>query len=369
MIPTGDGSQDVGLIFPHLVGNGMVALIYLAVFVTTLKPFFSRSVSSNQATKVLAPFSFLLFAIFAIQGTMTAVWPSPLLETLWLLIALLPGMIYFFYFHFRKFFPGGGTVASPSAKFDKLKSEFLSVASHELRTPLSVINGFGEILIREKLGTLNDEQKRRVRKILMQGQRLNRIIDELLDISRIRSGKMEVRKEVFDLVPVLKACLDDHQIVCEQQQIELRDEIADVLPDVVGDLERITQIIVNLLSNAIKYTEIGGKVTLAAHHQNKRKHVRVEIRDTGIGIEPDEQKNVFEEFYRADRHHTRKYSGSGLGLTIVQQLVEAQGGKVGLECEGLGKGCCFYFTIPMAAVPKSRIFSSAFAKVELTRKR
>jgi len=194
--------------------------------------------------------------------------------------------------------------------FDKrwsheLKDEFLSVASHELRTPLSVINGFGEILVREKLGPLNDEQKRRVRKILMQGQRLNRIIDELLDLSRIRSGKIECRRDVFDLVPVLKACIDDHQIVCEQQKIELKDQIPDVVPDVLGDLERVTQVIVNLLNNAIKYTEPGGEISISVDCDRSQKEVIVNVQDTGIGISEEDLEHLFREFWRSRRNPCR----------------------------------------------------------------
>ena len=234
--------------------------------------------------------------------------------------------------------------------FDELKGEFLSVASHELRTPLSVITGFAEILVREKVGPLNDEQKRRVRKIMMQGQRLNRIVDELLDLSRIRSGKIDVRRDVFDLVPVLKACLDDHHIVCEQQKLELCDKVPDVLPDVTGDLERVMQVIVNLLNNAIKYTEPGGKIALTAFQEPGKSEVRVEVRDTGIGIAPEDQGRVFEEFYRSSHPKARKFAGSGLGLAIVKQLVETQGGRVGLQSTGIGQGSCFFFTLPMAKV-------------------
>lgn len=236
----------------------------------------------------------------------------------------------------------------PVSRFDQLKDEFLTVASHELRTPMSVINGFAEILVREKIGPLNDEQKRRIRKILMQGQRLNRIIDELLDLSRIRSGKIEVKKQVFDIVPVLKACLDDQQIVCEQQNIKLIDKIPDVLPDIEGDLERVTQVVINLLGNAVKYTPGGGEVRLSAEVGRSSKFVQINVVDTGIGISSENQAFVFDEFFRASSQSVTKCKGSGLGLAIVKQLVEAQGGRVGLRSSGTGQGSTFFFTIPAA---------------------
>ncbi|MCM8776019.1 MAG: HAMP domain-containing histidine kinase, partial [Candidatus Omnitrophica bacterium] len=226
---------------------------------------------------------------------------------------------------------------------------------HELRTPLSVINGFAEILVREKLGPLNDEQKRRVRKILLQGQRLNHIIDELLDLSRIRSGKIEVRCDVFDLIPVLKASLDDHHVLCEQQKLELVDSLPDVLPDVIGDLDRVTQVVVNLLNNAIKYTEPGGRIEISARYDRQKDQVRVEVKDTGIGVDPEDQPRLFQEFYRASAKHHKKFTGSGLGLAIVKQLIESQHGEVGVISEGLGMGSCFYFTLPAAKNQKKQV--------------
>lgn len=250
----------------------------------------------------------------------------------------------------------GGDTALQSRidRFHQQKDEFVSMASHELRTPLSIITGFAEILVRERLGTLNDEQKRRVRKILMQGRRLNRIVDELLDLNRIRSGKVEVKKIVFDLVPVLKACYDDHVDICEQQHLVFEDHVPDVLPDVSGDLERVTHIVVNLINNAIKYTPPGGKIVLEARHPEGTGCVEVTIRDTGIGIDPAEQELIFNEFYRCNQPTPRKYSGSGLGLAIVKQLVESMNGKVWVESEGHGKGCAFTFTIPIAKQPATK---------------
>ena len=333
----------------HVITNLFISLLYLGVSLVVLKYLFQKRLVRNIFTAALAVFFILLSFSFFVYG----VWMPPALQTrisvLWFTAASFPAIL-FLIFRRRVAIVAGEDGIVSSAKFNKLKEEFLSMASHELRTPLSVINGFAEILVREKLGTLNDEQKRRVRKILMQAQRLNRILDELLDLSRIRSGKVEVRRDVFALVPLLKACLDDHQIVCEQQQLELLDKIPDELPDVVGDLERVTQIIVNLLNNAIKYTESHGTITVTASHVPEKKEVMVEVVDTGIGIGLGDQLHVFDEFYRSSHEAARKYSGSGLGLAIVKQLVEYQGGRVGLHSEGVGLGTTFFFTLPVAPV-------------------
>lgn len=324
------------------------AFFYFAILTFIIKLICVRKGTRTRFTFAFGVLAFCLTAYFLLNlRGVEALLPRPI-QILMPLAMIIPGIV------LLSCRDQVILVASPSEleakmeRFHQLKNEFLTVASHELRTPLSVINGFAEILVREKLGTLNDEQKRRVRKILMQGQRLNRIIDELLDLNRIRSGKVEMRKMVFDLVPVLKACYDDHVVICEQQNIRFEDKIPDVLPDVNADLDRTTQVIVNLLNNAIKYTPSGGKVTLEAIHEKNDPFLKVVVTDTGIGIDLTEQTFVFNEFYRSSQSVSRKYAGSGLGLAIVKQLVESQGGTVSLSSEGLGKGCVFTFTLPLA---------------------
>jgi signal transduction histidine kinase len=319
----------------------LLSVIYFLLFLLTSEMMIKRRTARNFYT---ASLNLLFLSLALVFSTQWFLPPEHRLHMPWLgvLMAVLPAILFVY---FRTHYSGAEESVESMTRFNQLKDEFLSVASHELRTPLSVINGFAEILVREKLGTLNDEQKRRVRKILMQAQRLNRIVDELLDLSRIRSGKVQIRHDVFDLVPVLKACLDDHQIVCEQQNIILKDDLPDVLPDVAGDIERITQIVVNLLNNAIKYTEPGGTVTLAASYRKARNEIYIEIRDSGIGIDLKDQPRVFEEFFRCNHNYARRYSGSGLGLAIVKQLVEVHEGHVGVFSEGLGKGSTFFFTL------------------------
>ena len=336
---------------PHFVSNLLVAGLYLVISLFLIKTVITHSSFRNALIFSMASVFILLSLIFGTYAFLKPVCSFFGFELFALLLAGLPAVFFIFQIPLLV----GQNAITPAARFNQMKDEFLSVASHELRTPLSVINGFAEILVREKLGPLNDEQKRRVRKILQQGQRLNRIVDELLDLSRIRSGKVEIRQQVFDLVPVLKACLDDHLIVCDQQKIQMVDSVPDVLPDVLGDLERVTQVVVNLLNNAIKYTTVGGTVTLAAYFNQPKNEVTVEVRDTGIGIDPKDQARIFEEFYRANDAYARKLKGSGLGLAIVKQLVEAQGGRVGLHSEGSGKGCSFFFTLPPSNLSKVQI--------------
>ncbi len=332
-----------------------VGFLYLLAFLFLFRLMFRNVILQNLFIGSIAGMFLLLCSAFFIQAVVSPCWKNAFVELCWLGASSVPALLFLCYRGQSSMIAQAEAMTS-SKKFNQMKEEFLSVASHELRTPLSVINGFAEILVREKLGSLNDEQKRRVRKILMQGQRLNRIVDELLDLSRIRSGKVDVRKDVFDLIPVLKACLDDHQVVCEQQKIKLIDGVPDVLGDVTGDVERVTQIVVNLLNNAIKYTEPGGTVTLRAFEDVPRREIVIEVVDTGLGVDPADQPRLFEEFYRANDPNARKLSGSGLGLAIVRQLVEAQGGKVGLSSEGKGKGSRFFFTLPTAIRGRAEIF-------------
>lgn len=341
----------------QLIINSLLALIYVLLFFLLVETLLKRPAIRNLFTFGIAVLCVLLAGMFMARIFMPAPVKWYYVESIWVIVVLLPAILFLY---FRNQFSGAEQSMAALERFNLMKDEFLSVASHELRTPLSIINGFAEILVREKLGPMNDEQKRRVRKILMQGQRLNRIVDELLDLSRIRSGKVHVRKDVFDLIPVLKVCLDDHRIVCDQQKIELIDQIPDILPDVTGDLERVTQIVVNLLNNAIKYTESGGQVIVTASFQKEKEEVIIEVKDTGIGIAPHDQARVFEEFYRSVNPEARKFSGSGLGLAIVKQLVEAQGGRVGLHSEGLGKGSTFFFTLKASQTAKEKKSPSVF---------
>ncbi len=337
-----------------------VAFLYLLSFLYLVRLMIKKPILKNIFVGSIASLFFLLFLTFSIQAIVSPCWQNMYLECGWLAASSIPAILFLGYRGQSSMIARVEAMAS-AEKFNQMKEEFLSVASHELRTPLSVINGFAEILVREKLGILNEEQKRRVRKILMQGQRLNRIVDELLDLSRIRSGKVDVRKDVFDLIPVLKACMDDHLVVCEQQKIQLKDQVPDVLPDVQADVERVTQVVVNLLNNAIKYTESGGAVTVRAFEIKGKNEICIEVQDTGIGIDAKDQPRLFEEFYRANDPQARKFSGSGLGLAIVKQLVEAQGGKVGAHSEGLGRGSRFFFTLPMSSgvIRKAEIFCPA----------
>lgn len=331
----------------YLVINLLGCVSYLIVSLTLIRLFKAKLIPKSKPLIIGMGFSFAFSFLYFTSGLIVYFQHKNPQGSLFECALLMP-VLFFFIFH-KQLLPLNSNAQSVNARFNQLKDEFLTVASHELRTPLSIISGFAEILMREKLGPLNDEQKRRVRKILMQGQRLNRIVDELLDLSRIRSGKISVKKEIFDIIPVLKACYEDHVVICDQQNIQFQEKIPDTLPDVLGDLDRVTQIIVNLLNNAIKYTPTGGKILLMAEHDKEHSRIRINITDTGIGIDSSEQELIFEEFYRSNDPTSRKHAGSGLGLAIVKQLAESQDGAVSVYSAGLGNGSTFTFSLPVAS--------------------
>ncbi len=228
----------------------------------------------------------------------------------------------------------------------RFKTEFLTNMSHELRTPLNTIIGFGDLLISGKSdGPLRPEQLKDVNKILRSARHLLQLINDILDISKIEAGKVELWKEMFDLREITSELSSTAQALIGQSPIELRLEIEEGLPPVLADKLKIKQIILNLLSNAIKFTEKGA-VTLRAILG--RGEVQISVADTGIGLAKEDTAVIFEAFKQVDGSTTRKVQGTGLGLAISKSLVEMHGGRIWAESEGPGQGSVFTFTLPLA---------------------
>ncbi|NLZ38020.1 MAG: cell wall metabolism sensor histidine kinase WalK, partial [Firmicutes bacterium] len=175
--------------------------------------------------------------------------------------------------------------------------------------------------------------------------RLNRLINDLLDLSRLEKGQFDMSKEELDLSPLLVNVVDKMQHQFNKQALDVKIEIADKLPPVWGNRDRIQQVLINLLSNAISFTPAGGKVKISASQEEE--WVRISVADSGVGIPPEEQEKVWQRFHKVDKSRTRKLGGTGLGLSIVKQIVEAHGGSVDLKSRP-GKGSVFSFTLPLA---------------------
>lgn len=230
-------------------------------------------------------------------------------------------------------------------ELDRMKTEFVSQVSHELRTPLTSIKGFTEVLLEGDAGAVNDEQCEFLGIIKSNVDRLVGLTDELLDISRIESGRLELRSEPIDLNVVIELVLGTLRplIVAKNQTIEV--DLSPDVPPVVGDVDRIVQVLTNLVSNAHKYTPQGGAIWISAEQHERM--ARVAVRDSGIGISPEDVPRLFTRFFRADTPVAREVGGTGLGLAIVKSTVELHGGTVAVESTP-GQGSTFSFTLPAA---------------------
>jgi signal transduction histidine kinase len=231
---------------------------------------------------------------------------------------------------------------------NRAKSQFLANMSHELRTPLNSIIGFSALLTEGLHGPLTERQRRDVGHIHASGQHLLAVINDILDLARVEAGKLELTLEPVALGPVIE---DSLTLVREQaaaKGLRLESELPEGLPPALADPLRLKQILSNLLSNAVKFTPEGGAVTVGARAEEEG--LALWVKDTGVGIAPEDQERIFREFEQADNTLARQHQGTGLGLALTRHLVELQGGKIRVESEGEGRGSTFTFTMPTAEV-------------------
>ncbi|WP_370574180.1 PAS domain-containing sensor histidine kinase [Methanomethylovorans sp.] len=227
---------------------------------------------------------------------------------------------------------------------NRTKSEFLANMSHELRTPLNSIIGFSDMLLEGVVGNLNEKQIRYLRNISGSGHHLLTLINDILDLSKVDSGKMQISYEKFTINEVFTDIRNNLANFAISKSITLNFEVEADLTDIYADKLKLKQILYNLVSNAIKFTSEQGSVYISASARSNRLHV--EVRDTGIGINTEDQKKLFSAFTQLDSTYSRKYQGSGLGLVLVKKFVEIHGGRVWVESES-GKGSNFIFEIPL----------------------
>lgn len=226
----------------------------------------------------------------------------------------------------------------------KRKTDFISSVSHELRTPLTSIKGYAAILLEEKLGSLPPAVKERLEKINRHSDELVHMVNDLLDIARIESGKIIMKIEEQDLKDIIVTVSDLILIQCKNKNIELVLDVQKDIPLILADRTQIERVFVNLLGNAVKFTLQNGRITIKA--RAKDKIVQVDISDTGIGIPPDALSKIFDEFYRVDNPINQEVKGTGLGLSLVKHIIEAHKGNIWVESK-LDKGSKFSFTLPV----------------------
>ena len=246
-------------------------------------------------------------------------------------------------------------------EMNAVKSDFLATMSHELRTPLNSILGFSEVL--ESVESLNDQQKRYVQNIRKSGSVLLDMINDILDLAKMESGKMDTRLADFQIEQIVAAQCDMARPLAEKKNIDLEHSVPGELPPMHQDQSRVQQILNNLLSNAIKFTPEGGRITVSVKEDGDGSMV-MRITDTGVGIADDDKQTIFEKFRQARGGDagaadamTREYSGTGLGLSIVKELCRLLEGEISVESE-LGKGSTFTVRLPWRLQEQPRLDSA-----------
>jgi len=227
-------------------------------------------------------------------------------------------------------------------KISKRKSDFISSVSHEIRTPLTSIKGYAAILLASKLGALPEEIRSRLEKINRHSDELVHMVNDLLDISRIESGKMEIRKETLSLISITEKIADLFSEQFKTKNISFNSNLSNDCQEIFADRGQIERVFINLVGNALKFTPQNGKIDINASCVNKI--TQIDVKDTGFGIPQDAQENIFEEFFRVDNTINQEVKGTGLGLTLVKHIIEAHQGKIWVKSK-VGEGSTFSFTL------------------------
>jgi PAS domain S-box-containing protein len=230
-------------------------------------------------------------------------------------------------------------------EIDQMKSDFISLVSHELRTPLTSIIGFVSFILDGKAGAINDRQRNSLARVQRQSKRLAALINDLLDISRIESGRIQMEQEPISLLEIVTQRIEEIRPQADEKSIRLDLTAPESVPTIFGDEARMGQVFTNLIGNAIKFTPNNGEVSIKVRVDGSLLHV--EVIDTGPGIPAEERQKVFDKFYQLSDISTRQQGGSGLGLSITKSIVEAHGGKLWIDDGNQGKGSNFQFVLPL----------------------
>ncbi len=230
-------------------------------------------------------------------------------------------------------------------KVSKMKSDFISAVSHELRTPLTSIKGYASILITGKIGEIPQQVKERLEKINKHSDNLVKMINDLLDISRIESGRVEMKFAKYNISSIVENVLDILTPQIKEKGLQLKTQIEPNAPDVIVDLSQFERVFINLLGNAIKFTPLNGTITVGA--KKDQNAILFSIADSGIGIKEEDIPKLFHEFYRVENEINQNVKGTGLGLALAKNIVEAHRGQIWVTSKVNG-GTTFYFTLPVS---------------------
>ncbi len=230
-------------------------------------------------------------------------------------------------------------------KISRRKSDFISSVSHEIRTPLTSIKGYAAILLASKLGALPEEIRSRLEKINRHSDELVHMVNDLLDISRIESGKVEIKKEALSLRAITDKVADLFADQLKTKNISFSSNITDDCQEILADRSQIERVFTNLVGNALKFTPQNGKIDINTNRTNKT--IQIDVKDTGFGIPQDAQESIFEEFFRVENTINQEVKGTGLGLTLVKNIIEAHQGRIWVKSK-VGEGSTFSFTLNAA---------------------
>ncbi len=227
---------------------------------------------------------------------------------------------------------------------NRMKSEFLANMSHELRTPLNAIIGFAKLMAHGKVGPVSAQHQEFLGDILKSSSHLLQLINDVLDLAKVEAGRMEFNPEPIDLPQLVGEVRNILRAVAASKRLQVDVVIDPRCASLELDPAKLKQVLYNYLSNAMKFTEDGGKVVLRARPEGAE-HFRLEVEDTGIGIRPEDVKDLFTEFRQLDSSASKKHQGTGLGLALTRRFIEAQGGRVGVDSSP-GKGSTFFAVLP-----------------------
>lgn len=267
-------------------------------------------------------------------------------------------------------------------KSNKLKSQFIANMSHELRTPLNSIIGFSESLLELPVGDLNEKQERYISRIYNSGKHLLQLINNLLDLAKIEAGRLTLTPEEFRLLPVIADTVSIIEALARKKEISIQYHVDEEIDVIAADKVKFKQILYNLLSNAVKFTPDKGNVfvnvklktsskgMLYGANRESQKFLEISVRDTGVGIRPEDTERIFDEFEQVDSSYTKKYEGTGIGLSLTKKLVELHGGRIEVESR-LGEGSTFTFVMPRLLARKEPLYeyeapAAAAAETEVT---
>jgi signal transduction histidine kinase len=360
---------DESLLLLHVVSDSIIALAYYSIPIALI--FFVR-----RRKDLAFSWIFVLFAVFIVACGTThllgiwtiwhpAYWLDGTVKALTATVSLVTAILLWPLIPKALALPSPAQLRSAYQKLEeqnrlvehasRMKSEFLANMSHELRTPLNGIIGFTELMHDGKVGPVTPNHKEYLGDVLSSAKHLLSLINDILDLSKVETGKFEFRPERLKLGKIIGEVRDIVRAMAVKKQIAIKTEIDCAVDEVFLDAAKLKQVLYNYLSNALKFTPDGGRIIVRAVADDESQF-RIEVVDTGIGIPAGDMDRLFVEFQQLDSSSAKKYPGTGLGLALTKKIVEAQGGRVGARSTA-GHGSVFFAILPKNADPAGKLMA------------